>query len=85
MKFVQGRLVLDITIQEGKLEKLLEMISRLNENNIELYELNVPLSNGSQEVKVDGVSVEWSGLYDEDGVEIKKDHRESTLDDRKIS
>jgi hypothetical protein len=85
MKFAQGRLVLDITIQEGKLEKLLEMISQLNENNIELYELDIPLSNGSQEVKVDGVTVELVGIYDEDGVEIKKDHREGTLDDRKIS
>jgi hypothetical protein len=86
MNLVQGRLVLDVSIQEEKLERLLEMISKLNDNNLEMYELNVPLSNGeSQEVIVDNVSVEWLGLYDENGVEIKNDHQDASLNDRKAS
>jgi hypothetical protein len=84
MNLVQGRLVLDFSVQEEKLERLLEIVSRLHENNIELYEMDIPLSNGSQEVTVDGVSVEMLGLYDEDGIEIKNDHRDASLNDRKI-
>jgi hypothetical protein len=86
MNLVQGRLVLDVSIQEEKLERLLEMVRSLNNNNVEMYELDVPLSDGdSQEVIVDSVSVEWLGLYDEDGVEIKNDHRDASLNDRKVS
>jgi DNA-directed RNA polymerase len=88
MNLVQGRIVLDVSIKEEKLERLLEMIREINEYNVELNELNIPLCNGdSQEVKVDGISVEWLGMYDEDedGVEIKNDHQDASLNDQKAS
>ncbi|MGF6952614.1 hypothetical protein QF028_005119 [Neobacillus sp. B4I6] len=60
MSVVYGKIILEVSIQDSKLENLLKVIKGINKYNIELYEIDILTSSGNvYSLKVDGVDVEW--------------------------
>jgi hypothetical protein len=60
LSVVYGKIILEVSIQDSKLENLLKVIKGINKYNIELYEIDILTSSGNvYSLKVDGVDVEW--------------------------
>ncbi|QIZ06348.1 hypothetical protein HFZ78_06205 [Priestia megaterium] len=60
MSVVYGKIILEVSIQDSKLENLLKVIKGINKYNIELYEIDILTSSGNvYSLKVDDVDVEW--------------------------
>lgn len=60
MSVVYGKIILEVSIQDSKLENLLKVIKGINKYNIELYEIDILTSSGNMySLKVDDVDVEW--------------------------
>jgi hypothetical protein len=62
MLFVaHGKIILEVSIPENKLEKLLKVVQGINKYNIELYEIDILTSSGNvYNLKVDDVDIEWN-------------------------
>ena len=60
MSVVYGKIILEVSIQDSKLENLLKVTKGINKYNIELYEIDILTSSGNvYSLKVDDVDVEW--------------------------
>ncbi|PGY04995.1 hypothetical protein [Bacillus sp. AFS031507] len=60
MFVVNGKIILEVSLQDSKLEKLLKVTKGINKYNIELYEIDILTSSGNvYSLKVDDVDVEW--------------------------
>lgn len=60
MSVVYGKIILEVSIQDSKLENLLKVTKGINKYNIELYEIDILTSSGDvYRLKVDDVDVEW--------------------------
>ncbi|MFP5110527.1 hypothetical protein ACSU6B_28035 [Neobacillus sp. C211] len=60
MSEVYGKIILEVSIQDSKLENLLKVTKGINKYNIELYEIDILTSSGDvYSLKVDDVDVEW--------------------------
>ncbi|MBT2738282.1 hypothetical protein [Bacillus sp. ISL-7] len=60
MSVVYGKIILEVSIQDSKLENLLKVTKGINKYNIELYEIDILTSSGDvYSLKVDDVDVEW--------------------------
>jgi hypothetical protein len=56
-----GKIILEVSIPENKLEKLLKVVQGINKYNIELYEIDILTSSGNvYNLKVDDVDIEWN-------------------------
>jgi hypothetical protein len=56
-----GKIILEVSIPENKLEKLLKVVQGINKYNIELYEIDISTSSGNvYNLKVDDVDIEWN-------------------------
>jgi hypothetical protein len=56
-----GKITLEVSIPESKLEKLLKVVQGINKYNIELYEIDILTSSGNvYNLKVDDVDIEWN-------------------------
>jgi hypothetical protein len=60
LSVVYGKIILEVSIQDSKLENLLKVTKGINKYNIELYEIDILTSSGNvYSLKVDDVDVEW--------------------------
>jgi hypothetical protein len=60
LSVVYGKIILEVSIQDSKLENLLKVTKGINKYNIELYEIDILTSLGNvYSLKVDDVDVEW--------------------------
>lgn len=60
LSVVYGKIILEVSIQDSKLENLLKVTKGINKYNIELYEIDILTSSGDvYRLKVDDVDVEW--------------------------
>ena len=60
MSVVYGKIILEVSIQDSKLENLLKVTKGINKYNIELYEIDILTNSGDvYSLKVDDVDVEW--------------------------
>lgn len=60
MVVAHGKIILEVSIPENKLEKLLKVVQGINKYNIELYEIDILTSSGNvYNLKVDDVDIEW--------------------------
>jgi hypothetical protein len=56
-----GKIILEVSIPDSKLEKLLKVVQGINKYNIELYEIDIVTSSGNVfNLKVDDVDIEWN-------------------------
>lgn len=61
MFVAHGKIILEVSIPENKLEKLLKVVQGINKYNIELYEIDILTSSGNvYNLKVDDVDIEWN-------------------------
>jgi hypothetical protein len=70
MAMAQGTITLEVSMEKGKLEKLLEVIRQINDNNVELYDVNIPTGTELHNLRVDDVRVEWVDIIDENGLQM---------------
>jgi hypothetical protein len=60
LSVVYGKIILEVSIQDSKLENLLKVTKGINKYNIELYEIDILTNSGDvYSLKVDDVDVEW--------------------------
>ena len=60
MSVLNGKIILEVSIQDSKLENLLKVTKGMNKYNIELYEIDILTSSGKvYNLKVDDVDIEW--------------------------
>jgi len=60
LSVVYGKIILEVSIQDSKLENLLKVTKGINKYNIELYKIDILTSSGDvYSLKVDDVDVEW--------------------------
>jgi hypothetical protein len=60
LSVVYGKIILEVSIQDSKLENLLRVTKGINKYNIELYEIDILTSSGDvYSLKIDDVDVEW--------------------------
>ncbi|MDQ0970512.1 hypothetical protein QFZ31_000390 [Neobacillus niacini] len=60
MPVLSGKIILEVSIQDSKLENLLKVTKKMNKYNIEIYEIDLLTSSGKvYNLKVDDVDIEW--------------------------
>jgi hypothetical protein len=60
LSVVYGKIILEVSIQDSKLENLLKVTKGINKYNIELYEIDILTGSGNvYSLKVDDVDIEW--------------------------
>jgi hypothetical protein len=79
MVLAQGTIIIDVTMEKGKLQEILKAIQAINDYNVEMSEINIPTGTGLHNLKVDNVSVEWVDIVDDNGVQIYADNEEEKL------
>jgi len=57
---VNGKIILDVSIQDSNLENLVKITKEINNYNTEIYEIDILTTSGKlYTLKVDDVDVEW--------------------------
>ncbi|OIK13576.1 hypothetical protein BIV60_13865 [Bacillus sp. MUM 116] len=60
MYLAQGEIKLEVSIEQDKLEDLLNITRCLNNYNIEIYDIKIQTGSGETfNLKVDDVSIKW--------------------------
>ncbi|MDQ6600742.1 hypothetical protein [Bacillus salipaludis] len=63
MYIAQGKIILEVSIEENTLEDLLNVTRSLNNYNLKIYDINLQTESGEfYKLKVDDINIKWDSI-----------------------